>query len=200
MSFQQSSYAGSADPIFVAASDRDLAEALRGRDTEALGEAYRRYAPVVAATARRIGGGYHVEDVVQDVFLLLWRAPERFHPERGSLAKYLVTMTRGTTLDRIRSDGARNRRHLAYGVETVSMQSVDDAVMAGVAAAEVQSAMRSLPTNERVAIERAFFGGESYRQVAAKLHAPEGTVKSRIRTGLRRLEAQLQPSGAPEAD
>ncbi|MDQ1355692.1 MAG: polymerase sigma-70 factor, subfamily [Acidimicrobiaceae bacterium] len=200
MSIQQSGYAAAADKTLAAASDGDLAEALRGRDTEALGETYRRHASVVAATARRIGGGYHVDDVVQDVFLLLWRAPERFHPERGSLAKYLVTMTRGTTLDRIRSDGARNRRHLAYGFQTVSLHSVDDAVMAGVTTAEVQTALRSLPTNERIAIERAFFGGESYRQVAAKLQEPEGTVKSRIRTGLRRLEAELRPSDAPEAD
>jgi RNA polymerase sigma-70 factor (ECF subfamily) len=197
VSIQESGYVGSADETLASASDAELAHALRLHDTAALDEAFRRYVSTVTTTVRRIGGRYYVDDVVQDVFLLLWRAPERFHPERGSLANYLVAMTRGTTLDRIRSDGARHRRHLAYGFQPVPVHAVDDAVIARVTATEVQSALRTLPTNERIAIERAFFRGESYRQVAATLEEPEGTVKSRIRTGLRRLEAELRPIGAP---
>ncbi|MDQ1393984.1 MAG: polymerase sigma-70 factor, subfamily [Acidimicrobiaceae bacterium] len=181
-------------------SDAELAAALCGRDAAALGEAYRRHAPLVATTARRFGGWSHVDDVLQDVFLLLWRAPDRFRPERGTLANYLVAMTRGTTLDRIRSDGARNRRQWAYGFQFVPVHAVDDAAIAGVNARDVQVALRSIPINERVAIELAFFSGASYRQVAAKLQEPEGTVKSRIRTGLRRLETELRAMAPPESE
>ncbi len=181
-------------------SDADLAAALCGHDAAALGEAYRRHAPLVATTARRFGGWSLVDDVRQDVFLLLWRAPERFLPDRGTLANYLVTMTRGTTLDRIRSDGARSRRQWTYGFESAPVHAVDDAAIAGVNARDVQVALRSIPINERVAIELAFFSGASYRQVAAKLQEPEGTIKSRIRTGLRRLETELRAMAPPAPD
>ncbi|MDQ6613878.1 MAG: sigma-70 family RNA polymerase sigma factor [Actinomycetota bacterium] len=182
------------------ASDTELADALCAHDTAALDEVFDRHATQVALTVRKVAGGYYIDDVVQDVFMALWRAPERFHPERGSLATYLAVSARGRTLDRVRSDGAWHRRHREHGFEPALGGEVADAVMASVTAAELQIALRSVPMNERVAIELAFFGGDSYRQVAAKLGVPEGTIKGRIRAGLRRLEVVLREIGAQEVD
>ncbi|MHB1535577.1 MAG: sigma-70 family RNA polymerase sigma factor [Acidimicrobiales bacterium] len=182
-------------PAVVRASDTDLQRGLCVHDLAALEEVVRRYASRVANLARQIGGECRVDDVVQEVFLSLWRAPERFQPERGNLVTYLMTLTRGKTLDALRSDGAWQRRHRNQAIQKGRGDEVEAAVMAGATATEVRAALRALPMTERVAIELAFFGGDSYRQVAVKLALPEGTVKSRIRSGLRRLEAILQGMG-----
>jgi len=177
-----------------------LANALCAHDAAALSEAFDRHATQVALTVRRIAGGHYVDDVVQDVFIGLWRSPERFRPERGSLATYLAVAARGRTLDRLRSDGAWHRRHREHGIQPAPGTEVADAVMADVSATQLRLALRALPMNERVAIELAFFGGDSYRQVAVKLGLPEGTIKSRIRSGLRRLEMALRGIGVQELD
>lgn len=179
-----------------AASDSELSCALRSHDLAALDEAFRRHASRVASTVRRAVGANYVDDVVQEVFLLLWRAPERFRPERGSLATYLVTLARGRAIDVARSDQAWQRRYRKLEPQLRPPNEVEDLVIAGASAAEVRMALRSLPMTERVAIELAFFGGYTYRQVAAQLEEPEGTIKGRIRFGLRRLEAALRQMGA----
>ncbi len=162
------------------------------RELAALEEAFRRHGAHVANTVRRIAGGYYVDDVVQEVFLSLWRAPERFCPERGSLGNYLAMMANRKTIDAIRSNEAWRRRLREHGSPERPQVEVEDAVEAGLTAAQLQMALRALPRAERIAIELAFFGGYTYRQVAAELGEPEGTIKSRIRSGLRRLEAALQ--------
>lgn len=179
-----------------------MARALCVRELAALEEAFRRHASQVASTVRRIAGGYYVDDVVQEVFLSLWRTPERFRPERGSLATYLVMLTHGKTIDAVRTDGAWQRRHRVHGLQSTPGEpvAVEDEVVADLSATELRAMLRALPMAERVAIELAFFGGYSYREVAAELGEPEGTIKSRIRSGLRRLEAMLREMGHGRLD
>ena len=184
----------------LTASDAELASALCARELPALEEAFRRHATRVADTVRRTAGGYYVDDVVQEVFLSLWRAPGRFRPDRGSLAAYLVMLTRTKTIDAVRSNQAWQRRHLRHGDQPRPSAELEDVVMAGVSAGELRTALRALPMTERVAIELAFFGGYTYREVATQLREPEGTIKSRIRSGLRRLEAALRGLGAAEIE
>ncbi len=184
----------------LTASDAELASALCARELPALEEAFRRHATHVADTVRRTAGGYYVDDVVQDVFLSLWRAPGRFRPDRGSLDAYLVMLTRTRAIDAVRTDQAWQRRHLKHGHVSRHCPDVEDLVMAGASAGELRTALRALPMTERVAIELAFFGGYTYRQVATQLREPEGTIKSRIRSGLRRLEAALRGLGAAEIE
>ncbi|MDQ3640655.1 MAG: sigma-70 family RNA polymerase sigma factor [Actinomycetota bacterium] len=173
-----------------------MAQALCIRDVAALEEAFRRHAIHVADTVRRLAGRYYVDDVVQEVFLSLWRAPERFRPERGSLGRYLVMLTHGKTIDAVRTDGARHRRHRDHGLQSRPQNpGIEDEVVADVSAEALRTALRGLPLAERVAIELAFFGGFTYREVAAELGEPEGTIKSRIRSGLRRLETALREAG-----
>lgn len=174
------------------ASDGDLVGAVRNGELEALGEVFRRHAAAVAGTVRRTVGAYYVDDVVQEVFLSLWRSPERFRPERGSLAGYLVCLTHGRAIDALRSDTAWQRRNVDHGAPPAQAADVEAEVLGRLSEAHMQKALRALPAAERVAIELAFFGGNSYREVAMRLGQPEGTVKSRIRSGLRRLESTLE--------
>ena len=177
-------------------SDMDLAVALCCRDGVALEEAFRRHVTLVATTALRLSRPSYVDDIVQMVFQALWRTPERFHPERGSLGCYLKMLTKQKTIDVMRSDEHRYDRETRF--QPGPCDNVEALAIAGVTAAELQVALCALPMQERVPIELAYFGGDTYRVVAIKLGQPEGTVKSRIRTGLRRLEALLQPMGAAE--
>jgi len=188
------------DRTFAAASDAELACALGNLELPALDEAFRRHATQVADMVRRTAGGYHVDDVVQEVFLSLWRAPERFQPALGSLGSYLVMVARTKTIDAVRSDNAWQRRHVRHGTQLSEVGGVEDTVIASVTATELRMALRALPMTERVAIELAFFGGYTYREVATQLSEPEGTIKSRIRSGLRRLETALRRLGAAELE
>jgi RNA polymerase sigma-70 factor (ECF subfamily) len=159
----------------------------------ALEEAYRRHGDAVFAFARRITrNAVLAEDVCQDVFVRLWRAPARFDPDRGTLRSYLLTHAHGRSVDVIRSESSRRIREDKDAVLTpASTPSIDEAVIEMQVAGRVRSALDQLEPSQRRAIELAYFGGHSYREVAELLEQPEGTVKSRIRAGLRRLHEQL---------
>lgn len=137
----------------------------------------------------RIVGDDRAEEVVQEAVMRLWRAPERFDPRRGTLAGYLTVLCRGAAIDRIRADAARTAREArsAWGSDlTYSLPAAVDDRM-------VTEALAGLPERERTPIVLAMYDGMSYRQIAASLALPEGTVKSRIRAGLRRLRDSLEP-------
>jgi RNA polymerase sigma-70 factor (ECF subfamily) len=182
---------------FSTLSDAVLVVAI-GRWTEAaLAEVYRRHGGAVHALAQRIlGPGDRADDVTQEVFVALWNRPERFDPTRGSLRSFLVTIAHGRSVDLLRADTARYDREqrtarqpatIAYDVESqIWDRAVND---------QLKAAVSTLPTAERRVIELAYFGGHTYREVAALLGEPEGTIKGRIRAGLRRLRAALVQEG-----
>jgi RNA polymerase sigma-70 factor (ECF subfamily) len=171
------------------ASDASLVVAIGRWNEAALAEVYRRHGGAVYGLASRIVGRDHRgEDVTQDVFVDLWRRPERFDPNRGSLRSYLLTITHGRAVDLLRSDAARTAREQRSVAETASAgYDLESQVWDFSVAVQVKEAVESLPEAERQAIELAYFGGHTYREVAALLGQAEGTVKSRIRRGLRQL-------------
>jgi RNA polymerase sigma-70 factor (ECF subfamily) len=134
--------------------------------------------------------------VLQEVFLRLWNQPERFDPERGSLRSYLLAHVHGRSVDLVRSESSRRRREEREARETAEHGvDIEREVLDLTLAEQVKEVVAGLPSDERKAIELAYFGGHTYRQVAVMLDQPEGTVKSRIRSGLRRLREDLVEAG-----
>jgi RNA polymerase sigma-70 factor (ECF subfamily) len=178
-------------------SDAGLVLAIGRYRQEALAEAYRRHAGAVFGLSRRLlVETVLAEEVVQEVFLRLWDQPDKFDPDRGSLRAYLLAQCHGRSVDLLRSEVSRRRREerelrsAAEGGYDLEHEVWDLTV-----AERVQAAVGSLPDGERKAIELAYFGGHTYREVAVLLDEPEGTVKSRIRAGLRRMRAELDAAG-----
>lgn len=182
------------------ASDAALVVAVGRYHEDALAEVYRRHAGAVFALARRLlADATLAEEIVQEVFLRLWNDPDRFDPDRGSLRSYLLAQCHGRSVDLIRSESSRRRREereLTLAAE--AGYDLEHEVMDLAVGERVRAAMRTLPEGEREAILLAYFGGHTYREVAEMLDTPEGTVKSRIRSGLKRLRGDLVAAGVGE--
>jgi len=173
------------------ASDATLVIAIGRYRQDALAEAYRRNAGAVYALAMRvIGNVTSAEEVVQEVFLRLWTEPDKFDPERGSLRSYLLAQSHGRAVDLLRSETSRRRREDRQARQTAEAgYDIEREVWDLTVAERVKEMVTVLPIEERRAIALAYFGGHTYREVAQLLDEPEGTVKSRIRTGLKRMRA-----------
>jgi RNA polymerase sigma-70 factor (ECF subfamily) len=182
------------------AGDGALVVAIGRYHHDALAEAYRRHGGAVHALARRVlGPGPQADDVAQEVFVELWRRPERFDPARGTLRTYLMTVAHARAVDLLRSESARRAREERTARETATAgYDIEHHAWDLAVAEQVRGALAGLPPEERRAIELAYFGGHTYREVATMLGQPEGTVKSRIRAGLRRMRALLELHGAGE--
>lgn len=179
------------------ASDAALVVAIGRWRQEALAEAYRRHAGAVFGLARRVvGDRVLAEEIVQEVFLRLWDHPDRFDAERGSLRSYLLAQCHGRSVDLVRSESSRrNREEREHRQRAEGGYDLEHEVWDLAVADHVRQALTALPEEERRAIELAYFGGHTYREVAELLGQPEGTVKSRIRAGLRRLRGDLADAG-----
>jgi RNA polymerase sigma-70 factor, ECF subfamily len=129
------------------------------------------------------------DDVVQDTFLGFWNAPEKFDAERGSLRTFLLTIAHRRAVDIVRSEVARSRRE--EKPPDPDYYDVAEEVWARDLSETVRRALADLAEGEREAIALAYFGGLSYVEVARRLGQPEGTVKSRIRSGMRKLSVSL---------
>jgi RNA polymerase sigma-70 factor (ECF subfamily) len=142
-----------------------------------------------------LGRGSGCDDVVAEVFLALWLSPESFDPARGSLLGFLRLKAKGRSIDMVRSETARTRRESR---DRHSLQKPDEGFDSIVIAAETTAvllrAIESLETNERQPIELAFYQGMAYRTIGVYLGIPEGTIKSRIRSGLRHLREHIESS------
>jgi RNA polymerase sigma-70 factor (ECF subfamily) len=181
------------------AGDASLVVAIGRWNESALAEVYRRHGGAVHALARKIlGSDGRAEELTQEVFVELWRRPERFDPARGSLRSFLVTITHGRAVDLLRSDSARAAREQRSARDTATGgYDLEHHVWDLAVADQVREAVGSLPEPERQAIELAYFGGHTYREVATMLGEAEGTVKSRIRRGLGRLRHTLDDEMGP---
>lgn len=184
------------------ASDSSLVLAIARYEQAALAEAYRRHAGAVFGLARRLlNDQAQAEEVVQEVFVRLWNAPERFDADRGSLRSFLLANCHSKSVDVLRSETSRRRREERDARSTAeSGYDIDREVWDMALAGHVKSAMAVLTEGERAAIEMAYFGGRTYREVAEALGEAEGTVKSRIRSGLKRLRGELVSVGVTIGD
>lgn len=173
--------------------DAALASQLSNGDHGALNEAYRLYGHRVYRVAYGLLRREELaQDITQDVFVRLWRKPHRYDPSRGSLASFLQLDAHGRSVDLIRSEEARSRREVADEQRSSNYQAgPEEEAMNMITSERVRNALGRLTENERKPIAMAFYLGYSYRKVAALLDVPEGTVKSRIRSGLAKLRETL---------
>jgi RNA polymerase sigma-70 factor (ECF subfamily) len=174
-------------------SDWTIRARLLSRDQSALAEIYRIHSGAVFSLAGRVTNNRSLaEDVTQEVFLRVWNHPDRFDPARGTLRTFLLSQTHGRSVDLIRSESSRRMREdKQTRLADEAGPTVEEEILEIQTAEAVRKALRLLEPGERTAIELAYFGGRSYREVATILEQPEGTVKSRIRSGLKKLGEAL---------
>ncbi|WNV77848.1 sigma-70 family RNA polymerase sigma factor [Geodermatophilus sp. DSM 44513] len=175
----------------------DLVLRIRAGDRTAVDELYDRYSRPAFTLARRIlADEVLAEDVVQDVFLSVWRDPGAFDAARGSFSSWLMAMVHHKAVDAVRREESQRRRQaraedeLALSAPTATGDVEDDA-WSRVVSEQVRGALGSLPAAQREALTLAYYGGYTQREVAALTSTPLGTVKTRMLAGMRRLREEL---------
>lgn len=180
------------------ARDRELLGRVRAGDPEgaAFRELFRRNASVAKSVALRVTRSDQLaEEAVQEGFLQLWRAPERFDEARATVRRWLLTMVHARAVDLVRREQAQRRRADEVAAEPIVEADPADDVVAAVArpgeAASVRAALATLPEAQRQVIELMYFRGVTQTGVAEALGLPLGTVKSRAMLAMRKLRTAL---------
>jgi RNA polymerase sigma factor (sigma-70 family) len=179
-----------------------LVELVAGKDAGALEALYQRYGRAAYSLARRILTEETLaQDVVQEVFLSLWRDAGRFDAGRGTVATYLLSMTHHRAVDAVRRE--ENLRRWRTSDEGLELEAdpkarVEDEVEASERRSEVRAALKELPDAQREALLLAYFGGYTQREVAALVGVPLGTVKTRMAAGMRKMKETLRDAGQQE--
>ena len=176
-------------------SDEALLEAVAGDDEAALGELYDRFGRIAYGLALRVVRDASLaEDAVQEAFLQVWRGAGSYRPERAKASTWLLTFVHRRAVDLVR----REERRRAEPVEALpdpAGPSADDEAVRGSRRQVVRDALRALPSEQRQAIELAYYGGLTQSELADRLGQPLGTIKSRMFTGLQRLRTLLDEAG-----
>jgi len=181
---------------------RAYLEGIREGNPDNLSRLYDETSSILFGLALRIlDDAADAEEVVLDVYQQVWKAHQAFDPARGGVLGWLTVMTRSRAIDRLRSAGARRSRELPIeeGWEEASSQPAPESQ--SIFAQQrmiVRRALTALAPEQRQAIELAFFRGLTHGEVAEKLGAPLGTIKTRIRIGMRRLRDELAPAASAE--
>jgi RNA polymerase sigma-70 factor, ECF subfamily len=171
-------------------TDAALVSAIRSGNESAMAELYDRYSAIVYSVALRVlGDTGAAEDVLQEVFMQLWRNPGAFDSSRGNLAPWLAVIARNRAIDTLR------KRHGETDIEDVVVSVEPD--LAGeadraIAMTKVRTVLGGMPAAQRSALELAYFEGLSHSEIAAKTGEPLGTVKTRIRAGLLALRQAFE--------
>jgi len=171
-------------------NDGALVAAIRNGNQEAMAELYDRYSSVVYAVALRVlGDTSAAEDVLQEIFMQLWRKPGAFDASRGNLAPWLAVITRNRAVDVLRK--RRPQSELEDTTLTVDPDFAGEADR-GLIVEKVRSALQAMSSQQRNALEMAYFEGYSHSEISAKTGEPLGTIKTRIRSGLMQLRKLVE--------
>jgi RNA polymerase sigma factor (sigma-70 family) len=152
---------------------------------------------------RILGDPGRAEDVVQEAFLKIWTNASAFDPKRGSLRTWLITAVRNRSIDHLRGRGAHERRELELQPDLAEHAARSDPwreVSMALERMAVREAVGSLPSEQRQAVQLAYFGGYSQREIADMTQVPLSTVKGRMRLALEKLNSYLQGRGLYPTD
>jgi len=170
-------------------SDATLVSAIASGDESAMGHLYDRYSPIVYSIALRVLGDTGMaEDLLQEIFMQLWRNPAAFDSSRGTLAPWLVAITRNRAIDWLRKRRPETPvAEVPLSIEPDLGSKTDFARSVG----KIRSLLDRMPPTQKDLLEMAYFEGLTHSEIAARTGQPLGTVKTRIRTGLRALRTAL---------
>lgn len=178
--------------------DAALVALVSNRDEAALAALYDRYSRLVYSVAYRIVNQHQLaEEIALDAFQSVWRAATSFSKERGRFVTWLMSVTRHRAIDELRRMGVRpegSQVALDTGLsgKLVQEDSVEEIVSRGQRRADVRRALVDLPEAQRHALELAYFGGLTQREIAEQLDTPLGTIKTRMRMGMQKLRRALE--------
>ena len=173
----------------TATSDLALVAAIRSGDAGAMAALYDRYSSIVYSVALRVlQDTAAAEDVLQDIFMQLWRNPGAFDASRGKMAAWLAVIARHRAIDSLRRRRPENDiEDIVVSVEPDLASEADRSR----AMEKVRDALGTMATPQRSALEMAYFEGLTHAEIAEKTGEPLGTIKTRIRTGLLSLRKVL---------
>jgi RNA polymerase sigma-70 factor (ECF subfamily) len=186
-----------ARPPEQSSPDADLLRRIAAGDAGAVDDLYERFRRPAFALARRIlADDTLAEDVLQDVFLSVWRDPAAFDGLRGSFSSWLMAMVHHKAVDAVRREESQRRRQTLAGDDLalrapMATYDVEEQAESRSVAERVRAALGDLPVSQREALTLAYYGGYTQREVAALTGAPLGTVKTRMLAGMRRLKEGL---------
>jgi RNA polymerase sigma-70 factor (ECF subfamily) len=171
-----------------------LVQAVGAQNREAFSRFYDRYSPLVYSLAlRMLRAQSDAQDLLQEVFLQIWRQAASYSPERGSPEAWVINIARSRAIDKLRAIRRRDKSFLL--TDDPSRSESNENVEASAAESEskltVNSALASLPEAQRRVLELAYFDGLSQTEIAARLQEPLGTIKTRMRAGIHRLREIL---------
>jgi RNA polymerase sigma-70 factor (ECF subfamily) len=176
-------------------ADEELMLLVAGGDADAFEVVLERHADAAFSLAYRMCGQRSAaEDVAQEAFLAIWRSGARYDRARGSVRTWTLGIVHNRAIDALRRGSAHERRRASdEGVEEtlVAPERTDAQAIDNAASEEIRSALGGLPSEQRRVIELAYFGGFTHTEIASMLDTPIGTVKGRMRLGLRKLRGQL---------
>jgi RNA polymerase sigma-70 factor (ECF subfamily) len=186
-------------------SDEQLMSRIKERQDSALAEMHRRHKSLLRTViADVVHHDHDVDEVLQDVFVELWRRVESYDPAKGKPLGWLVTLTRRRAIDRVRRRVAyrrteeRNRLETEAHPEKWIQQGADVDAQDSDRAAIFRRILSSLPEAQQQALELAFYRGLSQREIAAQTGIPLGTIKTRLELGVRKVRAAVLQMGDQE--
>ena len=170
-----------------------LMQRVQAGDNDAFAALYDELAGVVFGTVKRVLSDPAMsEEVTQEVFVELWRTAARFDSERASVSTWAITLARRRAVDRVRREQSqRDRIERSANQRPQENKLTDDEVVASIESERVSRAVAELPAEQRMVIEMAFLQGDSHGEIAERLGLPLGTVKGRVRLGLKKLGGKL---------
>jgi RNA polymerase sigma-70 factor (ECF subfamily) len=175
-------------------ADEELMVLVQGMDAEALDAIYQRHATVVFSLAYRMCGvREQAEEVAQDTFLAVWHNANAYAPAKGSVRNWILSIAHNKAIDALRRSSRREGRSASDEVLRY-MPSADNTerdALRGEEAGRIQGILQELPNEQRQVIELAYFGGFTHKEMAVMLEVPAGTIKGRMRLGMKKMHKEL---------
>ncbi|CAN5655150.1 sigma-70 family RNA polymerase sigma factor [soil metagenome] len=183
---------------YLVLADEDLISLVESGDTEALAGLYDRHGRSAYSLAyRMMGDRQAAEDLVQDSFIKIWRSAKSYRAERGSVRTWILSITHNRGIDHIRSTASRRRTQdrVEMTAETTQQSEAFSETWRNSQRRQVQQALKTLPDEQLKILELAYFSGYTHAEIAEMLDLPLGTVKGRMRLGMKKIKSFFDAQG-----